>query len=182
MIDNYTQNRRKKLVVNKPLQSRLILGMALMPAVGLALIAVLTAVWCTRVMDEAMASDAELPNLMPLFYLVILFEVLAGATLLFNSLKVSHRVAGPAYRICRSLERIRAGDLTFTVKLRDGDHLTDVRDELNKLLDWLNENPPPGAITRAMAVALAAESGQAQNGTEQPVATAAPALTTSTRN
>jgi hypothetical protein len=181
MIDNYTQNRRKKLVVNKPLQSRLILGMALMPAVGLALIAVLTAVWCTRVMDEAMASDAELPNLMPLFYLVILFEVLAGATLLFNSLKVSHRVAGPAYRIVRSLERIRAGDLTFTVKLRDGDHLTDVRDELNKLLDWLNENPPPGAITRAMAVALAAEAAST-NGTQEPASTNAPVLTTSSRN
>jgi hypothetical protein len=178
MIDNYTQNRRKKLVVNKPLQSRLILGMALMPAVGLALIAILTAVWCTRVMDEAMASDAELPNLMPLFYLVIVFEVLAGATLLFNSLKVSHRVAGPAYRICRSLERIRAGDLTFTVKLRDGDHLTDVRDELNKLLDWLNENPPQGAVTRAMAVALAAEATTV-NGTEQPAATTAPACATS---
>ncbi len=169
-------NRRKQLVVNKPLQSKLILGMALLPAVGLAFVAVLTAVWCTRVMDEAMATDSELPNLMPLFYVVIVFEILAGATLLTNSLKVSHRVAGPAYRICKSLERIRAGDVAFAVKLREGDHLTEVRDELNRLLDWLNENPPPGVITRAMAEAQKQAEAEAEAKAAAAGGTAAPAV------
>ena len=156
----HTQERRRQLVVNKPLQGRLILSMALWPAVALAGIAVLTAVYCSRAMDEASANDTELPNLAPLFYTVLAFELIAAIYLMVNSLKISHRVAGPVYRLCKCLERIRGGDLAFTVSLRDGDHLTEIRDELNKLLDWLNMNPPPNCITRVMAASQAA-SGEA---------------------
>jgi len=46
------------------------------------------------------------------------------------------------------------------VNLREGDHLVEIRDELNKLLDWLNQNPPPNCVTRVMAAAQAA-SGEA---------------------
>jgi hypothetical protein len=154
----HTQERRRQIVVNKPLQGRLILSMALWPAVALASIAVLTAVYCTRVMDEAVANDTEMPNMAPLFYVVLAFELIAAIYLMVNSLKISHRVAGPVYRICKCLERIRGGDLAFTVSLRDGDHLTEIRDEMNKLLDWLNQNPPPNCITRVMAASQAASS------------------------
>lgn len=166
-MSGHIQNRRKQLVVNRPLQSKLILNIALYPALALAVIAIFTAVYCTRLMDEAMAADTDMPNLMPLFYLVISFELLAGIFLLGNSLKVSHKVAGPAYRICKSLERMRSGDLAFTVNLRKGDHLTEIRDELNKVLDWLNENPPAGCVTRQMKATE-----------EQAVAVAAPIAST----
>jgi len=168
----HSQNRRRQLVVNKPLQGRLVLSMALFPAIALAVIAIVTGVWCTRIMDDAMTADAELPDMMPLFYLVIGFELLAGGFLAFTSLKVSHRIAGPAYRLCKSLERIRTGDLAFTVKLRLGDHLTEVADELNRTLDWLNANPPAGCITRSTAAAAAAAA--------PPPAPAAPGATADT--
>jgi hypothetical protein len=168
-MSRHSHERRRQLVVNKPMQSRLILSMALMPAIALAAIAVLTAVWCSRTMEEAYANDTELPNLSPLFYLVVAFELIAALYLMVNSLKVSHRVAGPAYRICKSLERIRNGDLAFTVGLRKGDHLTEIRDEMNLLLDWLNANPPKGCITRAMAQ-------QQKDATAQPSVDSAPSL------
>lgn len=155
-MEQRTQNRRRKLVVNKPMQGRMMLSMALIPAAALIGIAILTAIYASRVTDEALATDSELPNLMPLFYLVIAFEVMAGVIMVINSLRVSHTVAGPAYRICKGIERMRGGDLSFKVSLRNGDHLTEIRDELNKLLDWLNENPPQGCVTRAMAAAKAA--------------------------
>lgn len=158
MATTKTLNRRRQLVVNRPMQGRLILSMALAPALLLTALAVFTAIYCTWVMDEALATDADVPNTMPLFYLVLGFELLGGFFLLFHSLRASHRVAGPAYRICKSLERIRSGDLAFTVNLRKGDHLTEVRDELNRLLDWLNDNPPPGCVTRTMQ-AHSAEGG-----------------------
>lgn len=142
-------------MINKPLQGRLMAKMTLLPGVVLAGIAVFTAVYVTRAMNHATATGSELPDLMPLFYLVIVFELLAAVFLLANSLKASHLVAGPAYRICKSLERIRSGDLAFEVKLRQGDHLTEIRDELNLLLDWLNANPPMGAATRRPAAAAA---------------------------
>ena len=145
------QDRRKRLMINKPLQGRLMAKMTLLPGVVLAGIAVFTAVYVTRAMNHATATGSELPDLMPLFYLVIVFQLLAAVFLLANSLKASHLVAGPAYRICKSLERIRSGDLAFEVKLRKGDHLTEIRDELNLLIDWLNANPPMGSATRQQA-------------------------------
>jgi hypothetical protein len=172
----HTQERRRQLVVNKPLQGRLILSMALWPAVALAGIAVLTAVYCSRAMDEASANDTELPNLAPLFYAVLAFELIAAIYLMVNSLKISHRVAGPVYRLCKSLERIRGGDLAFTVSLRDGDHLTEIRDELNKLLDWLNQNPPPNCITRVMAASQAASGDAAKPNPQHTAQSAAEAV------
>jgi hypothetical protein len=148
-----TRNRRRKLIVNGPMQGRMMLNMALLPAVAMAVIAVFTAIYCSRLIGEAMEVDQDLPNLMPLFYLVITVEMMAAVIMFHSSLMASHRVAGPAYRICKSLERIRSGDLAFAVTLRKGDHLTEVKDEVNKLLDWLNQNPPPGCTTRAMATA-----------------------------
>lgn len=164
----HTLERRKQLVVNRPMQGRLVLNMALLPAIALAGIATFTGIYCSRLMDQAIAMDSELPGLMPLFYLVIAFELLAAIFLMVNSLKISHKVAGPAYRICKSIERIRSGDLTFTLQLRRGDHLTEIKDELNKLLDWLNENPPAGSVTRQMA-----QQQQAQQTADAATATAA---------
>jgi methyl-accepting chemotaxis protein len=148
-----TQDRRKQLFVNRPMQGRIILNIALVPGIALGAIAVFTAIYCTRLMDEAMATDSELPSLLPMFYLVIAFELLAGTFLVFNSVRMSHKIAGPAYRIVKSLERMRGGDLTFKVALREGDLLGEIRDELNKTLDWLNENPPAGCVTRQAAKA-----------------------------
>lgn len=156
-MPSHTHERRKQLVVNRPMQSRLVLNMALLPAIALAGIAAFTGVYCARLVEEAAVTDSELPALMPLFYLVIAFELLAAIFLLINSLKISHKVAGPAYRICKSLERIRSGDLAFNLQLRKGDHLTEIKDEVNRLLDWLNENPPAGCVTRTMATQRQAE-------------------------
>lgn len=139
-----THNRRKKLVVNPAMQGRMVMSMAALPAVAMAGIAVFTGIYCSSVMDEALELDAELPDLMPLIWLVIGFEVIAAGVLLVSSLKISHTIAGPAYRIQKSLERIRTGDLAFRVKLRKGDHLTELQDELNLLLDWLQAHPPAG--------------------------------------
>lgn len=145
------QERRTRMVVDKPFQSKLVMNIALFPAVALGIIAVVTGIWCSNALEQAIAADRDMPNLMPLVYTVISFEVLAAVFLLLNSLRVSHRVAGPAYRIRKSLERIRQGDVAFAVKLRTDDHLTDVAEELNLVLDWLNENPPAGCVTRKMA-------------------------------
>jgi len=156
---SHHQERRKQLIVNKPMQRRLIANMALLPGIALAGIAIFTGIYVHGLMDPAIATDTELPNLMPLFYLVIVFELLAAVFLVANSLKISHLIAGPAHRICKSLEQMRSGDISFEVKLRRGDHLHEIGDELNLLLDWLNDNPPAGVITRRRAPEAA--TGQA---------------------
>lgn len=59
----------------------------------------------------------------PLFILVI-------ASL---SIFVSHKIAGPVYRLERTTRLIASGDLTHSVKLRHGDELKDLQDAFNKM-------------------------------------------------
>lgn len=134
--------RRKQWIVNKPMQTRMALKMAVLPAAALVGIAAFTGLYCWSALQDARQLDPELPDLMPLIYAVLAVEVMAAGFLLVNSIRISHTVAGPAYRIQKSIERIRSGDLDFRVQLRKGDHLTEIRDELNLLLDWLGQNPP----------------------------------------
>lgn len=164
-------NRRKQLIVNPRMQGRMVMGMAALPAVAIAGIAVFTGVYCSHVMEEALQLDSELPDLMPLIWLVISFEVFSAGILLVSSLKISHTIAGPAYRIQKSLERIRSGDISFRVKLRKGDHLTEVRDELNRLLDWLQEHPPTGIEPSAKAAATTTSVEPAATDALDPVPT-----------
>ena len=42
---------------------------------------------------------------------------------------------------------MRAGDLAVRVHMQRGDYLSEIAFEFNKVLDWLNENPPEGART-----------------------------------
>ncbi len=142
------KNRRRTMVVNKALQGQLILRISLFPTLALAATTVLLAIFCQKLTDEALVADVELPSLVPLFITVMGFVLVSVMFLLYNALKISHRIAGPIYRICKCIQRIREGDISFNVSLRDGDHLEEVRDELNLLLDWLNENPPEGAKVR----------------------------------
>jgi methyl-accepting chemotaxis protein len=53
------------------------------------------------------------------------------------SVFISHKVAGPAYRIKKTLSEIAKGDLSRSIKLRDGDDLQDVAVHINALLDEL---------------------------------------------
>ncbi len=137
------------MVVNKPLQGDLILKISLFPTLALAATTILLAVFCQKLTDEALLADIELPSLVPLLITVMGFVLVSVMFLLYNALKISHRIAGPIYRICKCIQRIRSGDASFEITLREGDHLEEVRDELNQLLDWLNENPPPGLKLRA---------------------------------
>ena len=59
----------------------------------------------------------------PLFILVI-------ASL---SIFVSHKIAGPVYRLERTTRLIASGDLTHSVKLRHGDELKDLQEAFNKM-------------------------------------------------
>jgi hypothetical protein len=154
MTQHY-QNRRRRLVVNGPVQARLILSTTMLPAVTLGLVAVMTAIWCKNITDQATAAGIELPDLMPFFWALVAFEIGAAIFLVGASLRASLRVVGPVVNICRSLGRIRTGDLDFAVKLREGDFLGEIETEINLLLDWLNQNPPPGSRTRSKATAAA---------------------------
>jgi methyl-accepting chemotaxis protein len=93
-----------------------------------------------------------------------LFVVATGALAVIQAVRYSNRVIGPAMRIKRTLLQIRAGDLGTPIKLRKGDALTDVADELNRLMEHLRRSTPaaPSASTGKTTTDSALEVEHAQ--------------------
>jgi hypothetical protein len=126
----------------------------MVPAVALVLVTAVVTVLCRRLLEEAAQAEVELPTLLPLFVALMIFMVSACGALFVQAFRLSHRVAGPAYRICQSLKQIRNGDTGFRVHLRKNDFLFEVADELNTLLDTMAERQP------AVAAALPADGSR----------------------
>lgn len=51
---------------------------------------------------------------------------------------LSHRIAGPVYRLQKSVEDIRGGNLTHRIQLRRKDELGELAGELNRLCELLD--------------------------------------------
>lgn len=64
--------------------------------------------------------------------------LITAAVALIN-LIYSHRIAGPLYRIEREAERVREGDLTVRIQLRQGDAVGPLADELSRLAEKQRE-------------------------------------------
>ncbi len=158
-----SHNRRTQLVINEAMQRRILSAITLVPMGGLAICTLIVAVFCRRLLSEALVADAELPSLMPLFVSVLLFFGVCSLVMGVQGLRFSNRIAGPTHRLCRSMERVRTGDIGFRVALRKGDYLTETAAEFNKMLDWLNENPPEGVRTGSDVVVVSAGDEEAQD-------------------
>ncbi|MAE77676.1 MAG: hypothetical protein CMJ85_12510 [Planctomycetes bacterium] len=138
------KNRRRRLVVNKPVQRRIVVGITLIPVLILIAATLAVAVLTGRVLDEASTAEENLPTLGYLFMALFVFIIAAGGVVVLQAVRYSHKIAGPMYRLVKSIESVREGDLSFRVTLRDGDELTDIADEFNLLMDWIVAHPPAG--------------------------------------
>ncbi|MEJ2722895.1 MAG: methyl-accepting chemotaxis protein, partial [bacterium] len=63
--------------------------------------------------------------------------VLLTGLLVFHSIIVSHRIAGPLYRFRYELKKIGDGNLFVHVKLRKNDYLTKEADAINQMVESL---------------------------------------------
>src|SRR5690606_26547962 len=70
---------------------------------------------------------------------IILGILLLGLTLGVTGIIVTHRMAGPAFKMKRLLREIAAGDLTPKPGLRKGDELQDLFAAYAEMLDALRE-------------------------------------------
>lgn len=70
-----------------------------------------------------------------LFWWVIAFTGIIAIISIF----VSHKIAGPVYRLEESMKQLASGDLTHKVHLRHGDELEDLQNAFNKMSESLNK-------------------------------------------
>jgi hypothetical protein len=70
--------------------------------------------------------------------LLILVPVMA-----WDAVRFSHRLVGPLGRFRRTLHDVAKGEPVGLIKLREGDYLTDLRDEVNEMLEALQRRGLP---------------------------------------
>jgi len=135
--------RRKRYITKKGLQFRYI-GIVF----GLAALASLVTGWTVfatgwSFFGEKLASVYPQGRLLYVFRatnIALIRNLLLISPLIFiMGLFFSHRIAGPVYRIEKTLREIIKGDLSLRIKLRDGDELIDLADMINSLTENLTK-------------------------------------------
>lgn len=146
------ERRKSQGIATDPTSRRPVLVLG---TIALGLLA-LTAM--SHVALDAAASDAAAPpDVAPIYLTAVCCLIVSCLVVVVFGARTAHRLAGPEHRLIQSLRRVRKGDLAFRVSLRRGDLLTGLAQECNALLDYLNANPPTGAVTGNDLVDIAFE-------------------------
>ena len=66
-----------------------------------------------------------------------------GGLFIYDALLYTHRIVGPLYRFRKTIQAITAGDEVELLRLREGDQLQEMKDDLNEMLRALHQR---GAI------------------------------------
>jgi methyl-accepting chemotaxis protein len=64
--------------------------------------------------------------------------VIISLSMIALTLFVSHKIAGPLFRLEKDINVIAEGNLNFTVKLRKGDQLRELSEDINHMTKCLN--------------------------------------------
>lgn len=131
------QNKRRKILVDPQFQVRLAFWASILAAVevmvgSVAVMAVaLTSIWVPVARESGFFYK---------FVGVIALVVLGATAVNFMiALLVSHKIAGPVYRLKKSMEQVSAGDLSLLIKLREGDELQELKDSFNEMVNSLRQ-------------------------------------------
>lgn len=71
---------------------------------------------------------------------LIPFQFLLTALVVLTSIFLTHKVAGPLYKLKNHLSHIREGDPITALEFRTGDNFQDVAEEVTSFLDWVVAN------------------------------------------
>ncbi|RMF39796.1 MAG: hypothetical protein D6755_13990 [Anaerolineae bacterium] len=133
--------RRRRYFLPGTSQPRLLLTIQIILALlGLVIAGVLyvlfdrdlTAAYFSAHMTISNVRDILLPTLIGIDLAAF---VLSALLMLFHT----HRIAGPAYRLSRTLQQVVEGAPPAHVQLRKGDYLTELADSVNDLLQALQQ-------------------------------------------
>ena len=146
-MDNKTgANRRKILIVDRPFQLSFIVKFFNMVAIASVIMGSIIYFFCGRTVTTVFRNsrleilttmDFILPGLLMSAAVVI---AVVGAATAFVALYLSHRIAGPVYRMRRDLESFKAGNLKQVFSLRSKDELQPLSGSLNDMARSVEAN------------------------------------------
>jgi methyl-accepting chemotaxis protein len=134
--DDMIKMRRKKYLVNKPVQYRY-MGLVVVPLI--ALLAGLYYLIYYSVFTEMLIPEAVTTTLLPAMKKVNIVALIGVPIILAAILRIaliySNRIIGPIPRIERELDRVLAGDKSVRIKTRNNDELNSFINKINAVLE-----------------------------------------------
>lgn len=128
--------RRKQYFVHKKIQSKyFILTILLLAVYTFIVVGAIFAPYIIAMFSDIPAQKKlEAANVLLILHGNIWFSV--GATIIFfgaMSIFITHKIAGPVFRMKKVAREIAGGDLNARIKLRNGDDLQDMAEDINYL-------------------------------------------------
>lgn len=135
---NFT--KRRNYFIEKKFQTKYVLltMLMLLTYTFLFVVIIFAPYMLTLYFDYPLAEKADAARVILLLHGTI-WPWIGGVILFFGAISifVSHKIAGPLFRLKKSLTQITQGDLNVAVKLRRWDDLKDLADHVNTLTEEL---------------------------------------------
>jgi signal transduction histidine kinase len=132
--------RRKKLLIDRTVQLKFFLAVLILLVVQT--LVVVAAIFAPQVvplyLNVSIEQKTEAARALILLNNTIWPGVILSTCLLSGlTIYFTHKVSGPIYRVKKSLTEITGGDLSVRIRLRKGDELHDLADQVNLLAEEL---------------------------------------------
>jgi hypothetical protein len=135
-------NRRHRILVNRDLQYKIVLSASLPVLVILLFVICMQLIFDHGVRTGTIEVGGTILGLPERIFAVVLFFFFSVLLFVTYALKVSHRIAGAAYRLSRTMREFQEGDRDVRARLRYGDLHTALAHDLNAFLDWVQSELP----------------------------------------
>lgn len=161
--DKPTLPKRQHYLINRSFQLRTVAELLVL-CVCAMLLAVVTCTWALYFDVETDTDRSVQISTIMRHWLVILY--VAGIVIVvYSGIALSHRTAGPMYRITQILDRIERGDLGARVKLREKDFWQEVASALNQAMDKVESRQ--GELEEVVAEMIAAARSTSAAGSDR---------------
>jgi methyl-accepting chemotaxis protein len=135
------KNRRKRLIISSGLQFRYVGGVLF----AMLFVSLVVGYFIYQNIWNVLLNESRYNDWSPFLNAVkdqtdrqIFFGVAISIILMMVvSVYMSHKIAGPLYRLKKCFQDVAKGDLSFEMRLRKGDELTDLVDDFNGMLRTL---------------------------------------------
>lgn len=125
-------NRRRRYWIDARFQGRY-LGTILLLEVGVATVSSLfTLAFAFVLMSAEFEAGSSWGQTFVMFVSML---IAVGFALAWLGVRTSHRIFGPVYRIRKSLEAVRAGEIPGPIHLRNKDEFQELASDLNATFD-----------------------------------------------
>lgn len=130
---------RKRILIGRKLQFKYVgvILVAILASCTLIILTVYFSCWTSLVeTDASIQTTAAIGKILDNLNIMMLFELPILLILAcFIGIVVSHKIAGPVYRLQKAAKDVARGDLTTSVSLRSDDELKNLSDAFNSVIE-----------------------------------------------